>query len=63
MASATSILWCHAKHNHKEASKVKSDDAKGLEQELLLAEGENVMLLDYCLSPSTMHSCFDPGLF
>jgi hypothetical protein len=30
--------------NHKEASKVKSDDAEGLEKELLLAEGEKVML-------------------
>ena len=31
-------------HNHKEASKVKSDDAEGLEKKLLLAEGANVML-------------------
>ena len=44
MASAKPILCCHAKHNHKEASKVKSDDAEELEKELLLAEGANVML-------------------
>ena len=44
VASAKPILHCHAKHNHKEASKVKSDDAEGLEKELLLAEGANVML-------------------
>ena len=44
MASAKPILCCHAKHNHKEASKVKSNDAEGLEKELLLAEGANVML-------------------
>ena len=44
VASAKPILHCHAKHNHKEASKVKSDDAEGLEKELLLAEGANFML-------------------
>ena len=44
VASAKPMLCCHAKHNHKEASKVKSDDAEGLEKELLLAEGANVML-------------------
>ena len=44
VASAKPKLCCHAKHNHKEASKVKSSDAEGLEKELLLAEGEKVML-------------------
>jgi ATP-dependent DNA helicase PIF1 len=44
VASAKPILRCCAKHNHKEASKVKSDDAEGLEKELLLAEGAKVML-------------------
>ena len=37
-------LVASAKHSHKEASKVKSSDAEGLEKELLLAEGEKVML-------------------
>ena len=44
VASAKPILCCHAKHNYKEASKVKSDGAEGLEKELLLAEKANVML-------------------
>src|SRR6202050_5587900 len=44
VASAKPILHCHAKHNHKEASKVKLDDAEGLEKELLLEEGAKVML-------------------
>ena len=44
VANAKPILCCHAKHNHKEASKVKSDDAEGLEKELLLAEGAKVIL-------------------
>src|SRR6202050_4438838 len=44
IASAKPILRCHAKHNHKEANKVKSDDAEALEKELLLAEGAKVML-------------------
>ena len=44
VASAKPILCYHAKHNHKEASKVKSDEGEGLEKELLLAEGANVML-------------------
>jgi hypothetical protein len=35
---------CHAKHNRKEAKNVKSDDAEGLEKEILLAEGAKVML-------------------
>ena len=38
VASAKPILCCHAKHNHKEARKVKSDDAEGLEKELLLGQ-------------------------
>ena len=42
VASAKPILCCHAKHNYKEAS--KSDDAEGLDKELLLAEGANVIL-------------------
>jgi len=37
-------LHCHAKHNHAEAKKATSDDAEGLEKELLLAEGAKVML-------------------
>jgi ATP-dependent DNA helicase PIF1 len=44
VASAKPILQCHAKHNHKEAKNVKSDDAEGLEKEVLLAEGAKVML-------------------
>jgi ATP-dependent DNA helicase PIF1 len=44
VASAKPVLRCHAKHNHAEAKKVKSDDAEGLEKELLLAEGAKVML-------------------
>src|ERR1700683_2362028 len=44
VASTKPILHCHAKHNHKEASKVKLDDAEGLEKELLLEEGAKVML-------------------
>jgi hypothetical protein len=38
------VLCYHAKHNHSEAKKVKSDDAEGLEKELLVAEGAKVML-------------------
>ena len=37
-------MHCKAKHNHKEAQKAKSDDADGLEKEILLAEGAKVML-------------------
>ena len=37
-------MHCKAKHNHKEAQKAKSDDADGLENEVLLAEGAKVML-------------------
>ena len=37
-------MHCHAKHNHKEASKVKSDDVEELEKEFLLAEGAKVIL-------------------
>ena len=44
VASAKPILQCHAKHNHKEAKNVKSDDAEGLEKEVLLAEGAKVIL-------------------
>ena len=49
VASAKPILRCHAKHNHKEASKVKSDDAEGLEKELLLAEGTFKVMLNHNL--------------
>ena len=35
-ASVKAILWCCAKHNHKEAKSVKSDDAEGLEKEVYL---------------------------
>ena len=42
-------MRCHAKHNHKEASKVKSDDAEGLEKELLLAEGTFKVMLNHNL--------------
>jgi ATP-dependent exoDNAse (exonuclease V) alpha subunit len=44
VASAKPVLRCHAKHNHTEAKKAKSDDADGLEKEVLLAEGAKVML-------------------
>jgi ATP-dependent DNA helicase PIF1 len=44
VASAKPVLRCCAKHNHKEAKNVKSDDAEGLEKEILLAEGAKVML-------------------
>jgi ATP-dependent DNA helicase PIF1 len=44
VASAKPVLHCHAKHNHGEAKKAKSDDAEGLEKEVLLAEGAKVML-------------------
>ena len=44
VASAKPVLRCRAKHNHKEAKNVKSDDAEGLEEEILLAEGAKVML-------------------
>jgi ATP-dependent exoDNAse (exonuclease V) alpha subunit len=44
VASAKPILQCHAKHNHTEAKSAKSDDADGLEKEILLAEGTKVML-------------------
>ena len=43
-ASAKPVLRCYAKHNHKEAKKAKSDDAEGLEKEILIAEGAKVML-------------------
>jgi hypothetical protein len=43
IASAKPALHCHTKHNHAEASKVKSDDAEGLERDFLLAEGAKVM--------------------
>jgi DNA helicase Pif1, 2B domain len=44
VASAKPVLQCCAKHNHKEAKNVKSDDAEGLEKEILLAKGAKVML-------------------
>jgi ATP-dependent exoDNAse (exonuclease V) alpha subunit len=44
VASAKPVLCCKAKHNHKEAQKAKSDDADGLEKEILIAEGAKVML-------------------
>src|ERR1700683_3104530 len=44
VASAKPILQCCAKHKHKEAKNVKSDDAEGLEKEVLLAEEAKVML-------------------
>jgi ATP-dependent DNA helicase PIF1 len=44
VASGKPVLRCYAKHNHAEAKKVKSDDADGLEKELLVAEGAKVML-------------------
>ena len=44
VASAKPVLWCHAKHNHTEAKSAKSDDADGLEKEVLLAEGAKIML-------------------
>jgi hypothetical protein len=43
-ATAKPVLRCKAKHNHAEAKKAKADDADGLEQEILLAEGAKVML-------------------
>ncbi len=43
-AGAKPVVHCKAKHNHKEAQKAKSDDADGLEKEILLAEGAKVML-------------------
>jgi hypothetical protein len=39
VASAICVLHCYAKHNHKETKKEKSDDAEGLEREMLIAEG------------------------
>ena len=30
---------------------------------IALTSGAQEGVLDYCLSPSTMHSCFGPGLF
>jgi len=44
VASGKPVLHCHAKHDHSEAKKVKSDDAEGLEKELLVAEGAKVMV-------------------
>ena len=44
VASAKPVLRCHAKHNHTEAKSAKSNDADGLEKEVLLAEGAKVML-------------------
>ena len=44
VASAKLVLQCHAKHNHTEAKKPKSDDADGLKKAVLLAEGAKVML-------------------
>ena len=44
VASAKPVLRCRAKHNHTEAKSAKSDDADGLEKEVLLAEGAKVML-------------------
>jgi hypothetical protein len=44
VASAKPVLWCYAKHNHKEAKNVKSADTEGLEKEILLTEGAKVML-------------------
>ena len=44
VASAKPVLQCCAKHNHTEAKSPKSDDADGLEKEVLLAEGAKVML-------------------
>jgi hypothetical protein len=43
-ASAKPIVRCKAKHNHKEAQKAKSEDADGLEKEILLAEDAKIML-------------------
>ena len=45
VASAKPILQSCAKHNHKEAKNVKSDDAEGLEKEVLLAERQRWCLL------------------
>jgi hypothetical protein len=42
LPTCASVLDCHTKHNHAEAS--KSDDAEGLEKAFLLAEGAKVML-------------------
>jgi hypothetical protein len=44
VASAICVLHCYAKHNHKETKKEKSDDAEGLEKEILIAEGVKFML-------------------
>jgi ATP-dependent DNA helicase PIF1 len=44
LASAKPVLQCHAKHNHKDAKNVKSDEAEGLDKEVLFAEGPTVML-------------------
>jgi hypothetical protein len=44
VASAKPVLQCRAKHNHTEPKSEKSDDAEGLEKEVLLAEGAKVML-------------------
>jgi ATP-dependent DNA helicase PIF1 len=43
-ATAKLVLCCKAEHNHAEAKKAKADDADGLENEILLAEGAKVML-------------------
>ena len=44
VSSGKPVLHCHAKNNHAEAKKVKSDDAEGLQKELLVAEEAKVML-------------------
>ena len=38
------VLQCKIKHHHSEAKKASDDDADGLENEILLAEGAKVML-------------------
>ncbi|KAK7041219.1 hypothetical protein R3P38DRAFT_2471325, partial [Favolaschia claudopus] len=38
------VLLCWAEHNSREASKASEEDADGLEQEVLIAEGARVMI-------------------
>jgi ATP-dependent DNA helicase PIF1 len=47
VASAKPVLCRHAKHNHAEVKNAKSYDAEGSEREVLLAEGEKVMLTSH----------------
>jgi hypothetical protein len=38
------VVRCLAKHNSPEATKGSDEDAEGLQKEILLAEGEKIMI-------------------